>query len=138
MWLWQGGFVEAASPAPATLQLASAVLELAINRQVASHAQAFVRRCALVTCSQVCHDRRLAWPGVVATLNPDHTPRLSPWHPTEVSHLTLFQESASEHAATIPRPAAAAVVLHAGMAYDQGCRSCASRLRTHRCECCPA
>ena len=59
--------MEAASPAPATLQLASAVLELAISRQVASHAQAFVRRCALVTCSQVCDGWCLAWPGVCSS-----------------------------------------------------------------------
>ena len=49
----QGGFVEAASPAPSCLQLAAAALELTCSPQVRGHPQSFVRRCALVACSQV-------------------------------------------------------------------------------------
>ena len=35
------------------LQLAAAVLELTCSPQVVKHPQSFVRRCALVACSQV-------------------------------------------------------------------------------------
>lgn len=49
----QGTFVEAAAPAPVSLQLAAAVLELIASSPVGRHAQPYVRRAALVAASQV-------------------------------------------------------------------------------------
>ena len=49
----QGTFVEAAAPAPVSLQLAAAVLELLSSSPVGYHVQPYVRRAALVAASQV-------------------------------------------------------------------------------------
>lgn len=49
----QGTFVEAAAPAPVSMQLAAAVLELICSAPVGAHAQPYVRRAAIVTASQV-------------------------------------------------------------------------------------
>lgn len=51
----QGTFVEAAAPAPVSMQLAAAVLELLASPPVGAHAQPYVRRAAIVTASQVPH-----------------------------------------------------------------------------------
>ncbi|KAK9804941.1 hypothetical protein WJX73_001262 [Symbiochloris irregularis] len=48
-----GTFVEAAAPAPVSMQLAAAVLELLSSAPVGAHAQPYVRRAAIVTASQV-------------------------------------------------------------------------------------
>lgn len=53
--LWpaaQGTFVECAAPAPATAQLAAAVLELLGAPGVHAHPEPFVRRSVLVAASQ--------------------------------------------------------------------------------------
>lgn len=49
----QGSFVESASPAPVTKRLATAVLELLRAEAVHQHAEAHVRRAALLTAAQV-------------------------------------------------------------------------------------
>lgn len=52
--LLQGTLTECASPAPAAVQLSGALVELIRSPAVHQHAEAFVRRAALVAASQVC------------------------------------------------------------------------------------
>jgi telomere length regulation protein len=49
----QGTFVECAAPAPVTLRLASALLELVASPAVHKHEEPYVRRAALIAASQV-------------------------------------------------------------------------------------
>ena len=49
----QGTFVEAAAPAPVSLHLATAVLQLLSSKVITSHPQPYTRRAAIVTASQV-------------------------------------------------------------------------------------